>query len=210
MPRIPRRLAVADPGRGEASAGGRFVAWCSALAAAGVDGLQLRDRELADRLRLERALAARAVQAAPFCLLLNRRLDLALAAGADGLHLPANGLALAGLRRLAGDSFLIGRSTHAVDEVARARDEGADYAIFGPIFSTPSKPGRLAPLGLGALASAVATGLPVIAIGGIDDERAAAVAAAGAHGIAAIRLFAEPARDADRLRALAELWPEAA
>ena len=203
-PHPPRLLAVADPGAAPADAGAGFGDGCAALAAAGIDGLLLRDLELSDRLRLRRAAAARA--AFPGLLLLRARLDLALASGADGVHLPAEGVPLAALRAVAPAELLCGRATHTVDEVARARDEGCDYAIFGPVFATPSKAGRIEPRGISSLADAVATGLPVIAIGGIDGGNAAAVAAAGAWGIAAIRLFAEPLRDAGELRRLVKLW----
>jgi thiamine-phosphate pyrophosphorylase len=103
-------------------------------------------------------------------------------------------------------ALLVGRSTHSLDEVARARDEGCDYAVFGPIFATPSKAGRLEPRGISSLTEAVRMGLPVIAIGGIDESNAAEVVAAGAWGIAAIRLFARPADEEERLRRLAALW----
>jgi thiamine-phosphate pyrophosphorylase len=202
-PRPPRRLAVADPGAGPADAGAAFRAWCAALADAGVDGLLLRDRELGDGVRLARAVAARAAFPAPARLLAHGRLDLALAAGADGVHLAAEGLPAAPLRAAA-PALLLGRATHTVDEVARARDEGCDYAIFGPVFATPSKAGRLEPRGISSLAEAVRVGPPVIAIGGIDESNAAEVVAAGAWGIAAIRLFAEPGR----ISLLGTLWSD--
>jgi len=205
-PRPPRLLAVADPATGAADSGPGFVAWCSGLAGSGVDGLLLRDRELSDRLRLARATVARAEFAPPAIVLAHGRLDLALLAGADGVHLPAEGVPLAPLRAAAPYALLCGRATHSLEEVVRARDEGCDYALFGPVFSTPSKVGRIAPRGISSLAEAAAHGLPVIAIGGIDESNAEAVAAAGAWGIAAIRLFA--GCDAGTIRRLRTFWSD--
>jgi len=207
-PRPPRLLAVADPASGPAAAGAAWRSWCAALAAAGVDGLLLRDRDLADRRRLARAEAARAAFGRPGVVLAHGRLDLALASGADGVHLPAEGLPLAPLRAVAPTELLWGRATHSVEEVARARDEGCDYALFGPVFSTPSKAGRIEPRGISSLAEAVSQGLPVIAIGGVDGGNAASVIAAGAWGIAAIRLFSHPGRDGESLRRLKTLWSD--
>lgn len=203
--RLPRLLAVADPGPG-ASAGPDWKRWCEALARAGVDGLQLRDRGLGDRLRFERAIVARASLPAPSLLFVNSRADLALAAAADGVQLPASGLPLQPLRAAFGDRLGFGRSTHRIDEIRAAGDEGIDFVLFGPIFATPSKVGRIEPRGISSLAEAVRVGPPVIAIGGIDFTNAAAVAATGVAGIAAIRLFAEPTRDESGLRELAALF----
>ncbi len=120
-------------------------------------------------------------------LLINDRIDVALAVGADGVHLPANSFPVAEARRLLGPGALIGRSTHAAPEIRAARDAGADFAVFGPIFDTASKRAYGTPLGLERLRQAVrGAGLPVFAIGGINAENSAAVAAAGAHGVAAI------------------------
>jgi thiamine-phosphate pyrophosphorylase len=143
-------------------------------------------------------------------VVVNGRLDVALAAGASGVHLPAAGLPTREVRRLAealGADVLIGRSTHHPDEVARARDEGADYALFGPVWATPGKERRGGPVGLAALERAAAHGLPVLALGGVEPGRFAALAAAGARGAAGIRMF----RDADGLdrlvRAAARVFP---
>ena len=203
--RPPRLLAVTDPGAG-AAAGPPWTAWCTALAHGGVDGLLLRDRGLSDRLRLERATAARIAFPIPSLLFVSARADLALAVGADGVQLPASGLPLAPLRAAFGDRLTFGRSTHEIDEIRAARDDGIDFVIFGPVFSTPSKVGRIEPRGISSLAEAVRVGPPVIAIGGIDSTNAAAVAGTGAAGIAAIRLFADPGRDANRLREIAALF----
>jgi thiamine-phosphate pyrophosphorylase len=163
--------------------------WFADLAAAGVDGVQLREKHLGDLALYDLALAARAALAPPVRLLVNGRADIALAAGADGVHLPADGVAAGALRSRCGKRLLIGVSTHRLEEVERARREGADYVVFGPVYETPAKGGQGAPLGPHALARAAAAGIPVYALGGVTLERFAEVADAGAAGIAAIRLF---------------------
>jgi thiamine-phosphate pyrophosphorylase len=206
MPPAPRLLAVSDgAARGTAIAG--FARWCAALAAAGVDALQVREPELDDRDLFALARAARGAFPRPGRLFVSRRFDLALAAGADGVQLPASGLPVAAVRRAVGDRLLVGRSTHAVQEVVAARDAGADFALFGPIFDTPSKRGRLAPRGLDELARAAAAGLPVVAVGGIGPTRVAAALAAGAAGVAAIRAFADGAAAAEMAAAAREAAP---
>lgn len=200
-PPVPRLLAItapagAEPG-GEAAAGpdAWLDAWLEALAAAGVDGVQVRRKELGDHALLALVERARARLPRSTALLVNRRLDVALAAGADGVHLPSSGLPTAEVRALAealGAEVLLGRSTHHPDEVARARDEGADYVTFGPVYPTPAKARFGEPPGLAGLERACAVGLPVLALGGVDPGRLAALAAAGAAGAAGIRMFARP------------------
>jgi thiamine-phosphate pyrophosphorylase len=196
-PPIPRLLAISAPAGGEpgdeADAG--LGPWLEALAAAGVDGVQVRRKELADRALLALVERARSLLPRSTALLVNGRLDVALAAGADGVHLPSSGLPTGEVRRLAealGAELLVGRSTHHPDEVVRARDEGADYVTFGPVYPTPGKARFGEPPGLAGLERACAVGLPVLALGGVDSGRFAAVAAAGAAGAAGIRMFARP------------------
>jgi thiamine-phosphate pyrophosphorylase len=163
--------------------------WLRALAGSGLGGLgavQLREKDMDDRALLELARDARAALPPTIPLLVNGRLDVALAAGADGVHLPADGVPVAPLRARFGSGVLIGRSTHSVAEVERARDAGADYVTFGPVWDTP---GKGTPVGTGELARAVAAGVPVYALGGVTLERFGELAAAGAAGVAAIRLF---------------------
>src|SRR5262249_11229792 len=121
-------------------------------------------------------------------LLVNDRIDVALACQADGVHLPGNSFALRDARALLGAQRLIGVSTHSPAEVASAAAASADFAVFGPIYDTPSKRAYGAPLGLTALAAArAAASLPLLAIGGIDADRVDAVRRAGADGVAVIR-----------------------
>ncbi|MEO7795467.1 MAG: thiamine phosphate synthase [Thermoanaerobaculia bacterium] len=205
--KIPHLLAISSP---EVRAGSAWRQWCSDLAAAGVDGLQVRRKDCTDRDLLALAAEARVSTAATVTLLVNARPDIALAADADGVQLPAQGLPVTRVRatfdHLSANSFLVGRSTHSPDEVRLARDQGADFALFGPLFETPSKAGRIAPRGLVALSEAVSCGLPVLALGGIDGENAPQALDAGAWGIAAIRWFENPLARRSDYAALLLRW----
>ncbi|MCC6850042.1 MAG: thiamine phosphate synthase [Deltaproteobacteria bacterium] len=183
------------------------VARRDALAAAlatGVDALQLRDRRAGGGALLAAAGALGALtRAHGAALVVNDRIDVALAAGADGVHLPATSFSIAAARRLLGAEAWIGRSTHAPEEAARAAAEGADYVVLGPVFATPSKEVYGAPLGLAAVEAAAArVRCPVIAIGGITAANAPTVRRAGAHGVAVIRAILDAADPAATARAL--------
>jgi thiamine-phosphate pyrophosphorylase len=209
----PRLLAISD--RGSLPAGAGFEDWLRELAAtfgaedaSSVLAVQLREKDLDDRALFDLARTCRGLLPPPLLLLVNGRIDVALAAGADGVHLPAAGLPLAPLRRLAAAGrrrFLLGRSTHRLEEVAAARDEGADYVTFGPVYPTPSKAAFGAPPGLGELRRAAGLGVPVLALGGVTAERLPELAAAGAHGAAAIRAF-ETAAGCRAMRAAATVF----
>jgi thiamine-phosphate pyrophosphorylase len=168
-----------------------------AAARAALDGLppscvaiHLREKELpgGPLLSLARALADE-VHRAGQLLLVNDRVDVALAAGADGVHLPSAGVSPSDARRLLGDGVLVGVSCHGAEDVRRAREGGADYATFSPLFDTPSKRRYGSPVGLEALRAAAALGLPLVGLGGVGPENAAAVLDAGAMGVAAIRAW---------------------
>ncbi len=152
---------------------------------AGVDYVQIREKSLSTRdlFRLvEEAVAVRRSGR----LLVNDRGDVALASGADGVHLPAGRPPAAGIRALGGPGFLVGLSCHCVEEVERAAAEGADFAVLGPIFTTP---GKGPPRGLGPLERAARLPIPVLALGGVTLENARQCLEAGAAGVAGIRLF---------------------
>ena len=153
------------------------------------DWFQLRAKHLPARELYARALAALA--AAPHKkILINSRLDVALAAGAHGLHLPAHSPAPSTFRPLTPPNFLIGVSCHTLDELRQAEAEGADYVFFSPIFEPFSKPGSHPGLGLAMLRQACsAVSIPLFALGGISFENAVDCAAAGAVGVAGISLF---------------------
>jgi len=114
---------------------------------------------------------------------------VALACGADGVHLPANAVGPAEARRLLGPAALVGVSCHSAGEVERARAEGASYATFGPVWETPSKARFGAPVGLARLREASRIGLPLVALGGVEASRAPLAVAAGAAGVAVIRAW---------------------
>ncbi|MEQ1793678.1 MAG: thiamine phosphate synthase [Nitrospira sp.] len=155
---------------------------------AGVPAIQLRERDLPTRELFSLAQQIHAMtrdRAVP--LIINDRVDLAVALNLDGVHLRATSLSVPVVRRVVGDHRFVGISAHAVEEVQRAGDEGADYVILGPIFETPSKREFGAPLGLTVLADACRhSSVPVFAIGGISHDRIEAVRDAGAFGVAMI------------------------
>ncbi len=153
--------------------------------------IQLREKDLPARELFALAQAAQARLAETGGkLLINDRLDIALAVGAAGVHLPAAGLPVAAVRRAAPAGFLITRSCHSPAEAAAAARDGADFCLLAPIFPTPSKPGAI-PLGIEALRAAAAHAR-VLALGGVTEENIAACLAAGAAGIAGIRYFQPP------------------
>jgi thiamine-phosphate diphosphorylase len=150
----------------------------------GVDLIQVREKDLEARALYELVCRIRdAAAGSSTRILVNDRLDVALAAQVDGVHLPANGLSVERVRPLV---RVVGCSTHTIDEALHAEHAGADFVIFGPIFETPDK----TPIGLDALRRVcVAVHIPVLAIGGITPDNTHEVLEAGAAGIAAIRLF---------------------
>lgn len=204
LPRVhlitDRRLAPDLPGRLAAALAG---------APPGAVAVHLREKDLpgAALLSLARALLP-ACRARGALLLVNDRLDVALAAGADGVHLPAAGVPPAEARALLGPAALVGVSCHSAAEVARAAAGGAGFATFSPIWDTPSKRRYGAPLGLPALQAAARLGLPLVALGGVEPANAAQAFAAGAAGVAAIRCWLTGSDPAGAVAAL--LAPAAA
>lgn len=207
-PDAMRLLAVTD----RAVMGmGDLVGAARRALAAGLPALMLREKDLPDEELLPIAGELRAATNPSGALfIVNRRLKIARASGADGAHLGIDGPSLAEARRELGEEAILGYSAHDLNEALRAFDSGADYVVFSPIFETPSKQGVLAPVGLEALARLVETAPgPVLALGGVELSNVAQIAATGAAGMAAIRaIFAS----ADPGRATADLlhrWDEA-
>jgi thiamine-phosphate pyrophosphorylase len=156
----------------------------------GLRAVQLRAKGLNARELLRRAKALRELTASYGArLLVNDRADVALAAGADGVHLPSNGLPVEAVRRLAGRRLLVGASVHSLLEAQEAARQGADFLLFGPVFPTPAKRTLLAqPQGLVRLAHvAPRVPVPLLAVGGINRENVHQVLQAGAYGVALIR-----------------------
>ena len=176
-----------------------LLAKISEAARAGVDYVQLREKDLPAR-----ELETLARQAVTICretrnrksdtkLLINSRSDIALATGADGVHLPSDDIAVSDARAVCSSvlsrNVIIAVSCHTADEVRLAESQGADFAVFGPVFEKVGTPLRV---GLEGLRAACQVGrLPVLAIGGVTLDNAAACIEAGAAGVAAIRLFQE-------------------
>lgn len=193
------------------------------MLAAGADWIQIREKDLTGGALcglVSFALDAAASQGSLAAtgkpqIIVNDRLDVALATGAGGVHLGESSLPVAAAKKLVqaragglGEShagFRTGVSCHSLAAVKQAEADGADYAIFGPVFSTPSKVRFGPPQGLARLEEVCrAVGIPILAVGGVTIETVASCIAAGASGIAAIRLFqdaAEPAATIESLRA---------
>ena len=184
-----------------------LLAKIAEAARAGVDYIQLREKDLntkdLEQLAREAAHVTRKLRTENWelrtRLLINSRTDVALAAGADGVHLRSADIAPPDVREtirrsahwpLPTGRFLITVSCHSQADVLRAESEGADFAVFAPVFEKKAQP-ETKPAGLQALREACQTKIPVLALGGVTLENAAACLEAGAAGIATIRLFQE-------------------
>jgi thiamine-phosphate pyrophosphorylase len=156
----------------------------------GADALQLRDKGLGggEMYRLASRMKEIVDKGGGTCLFcVNDRVDVALAAGASGVHLGQEDLPAAAARSIVGERMVIGISAATVEEAEIAKADGADYLGVGPVFATPTKPDAGVPIGLDGLSrirDAVDT--PIVAIGGIDEKNAEQVLASGADGIAVI------------------------
>lgn len=166
--------------------------------AAQINFVQIREKKLSVSVLYELARAASAMTARTRTkLLINDRADVAASAGAAGVHLTASSLRAGVIRETLGSEFVIGVSTHSIAEAAAAQRDGADFAVFGPIFETNSKKQYGPPLGLESLTAVTAqvAPFPVLALGGINPSLVSACVDAGARGVAGISMF----DDADRL-----------
>ena len=172
-----------------------------AAAAARADWIQIREKDLPTAelftLAREATQTTGKISARPL-IIVNDRLDVALAAQAAGVHLGRESISVRDTVRWcragnAPDKFLIGVSCHGIDEAQEAENSGANYVFFGPVFDTPSKRSYGSPQGIAQLAQVCrSVRIPVIAIGGVNEENSVECLKAGARGIAAIRLFQEP------------------
>lgn len=150
--------------------------------------VQLREKDLSGRELLELAHELRRICTSHGAMLLiNDRIDVALACDADGVHLPADSFGASDARRLLGPEKLIGVSTHSVDEVKKAGDSGADFVVFGPVYRPISKDGYGPAAGLDGLRAACeASTIPVYALGGIDAERVRELHGIDVAGVAVV------------------------
>ncbi len=222
---VPRLYIVTD----RAATGNRPLVEVVTRALGGIAGsglapgdvaVQLREKDLDGRALVELARPLRDVTAAAgVALYVNDRIDVALAVGADGVHLGGTSLTPADVRAFA-PALAIGVSAHRIADVQAAVGQAAagqaaagqaSFAVFGPIRDTPSKRALGQPVGLGPLAEAARLPLPLLAIGGIDAaDTVAEVVAAGAHGVACIRAImeaADPARAVQSLAGALASWP---
>lgn len=188
---------------------GDLPAAIGAACHAGVDWIQIREKDLGAR-----ELADLTRQAVTFAeqggtrILVNSRADVALAAGAAGVHLPSDAPAVSAVRRVTVEGFLLGVSCHSLEEVSRAEQDGADFAVFGPVFDTASKRPYGPPRGVRSLQEACrAARIPVLALGGVTLANAAACLDSGAAGIAGIGLFQQVSKVEGTVRALRNLRP---
>ena len=178
-------ITASDPSRGR-----EHLDVARAALEGGADALQLRekDRGAAEIYRVAVGVRELLEKSGSKCLfLVNDRLDVALACGADGVHLGQEDLPAAAARALLREGMVLGVSAGTVEEALRAQEEGADYLGVGPVFPTPSKPDAGEPLGLEVLRSICeAVTVPVVAVGGINEGNLEKVFEAGAGGIAVI------------------------
>ena len=188
----------------ERAAEARLLDAVSAAASAGVDLIQIREHDLdgGRLLRLVRDAVSR-VAGTPARVIVNDRVDIAMAAGAAGVHLRGDSMPAARVRTIA-PSLTIGRSVHTEEEASAAASQGGcDYLLAGTLFPTPSKPEAHVLLGLqGLRRMCAAVPVPVLAVGGITRDRAAEVARTGAAGVAGIRLFSDPSSVAETVALL--------
>lgn len=176
----------------------------AAAARAGVNLVQIREKDLPTRALAELVRGAlAAVEGTAVRIVVNDRLDVALALGAHGVHLARTSLPARAARRIVPPGFLVGVSCHSLEQALEAEAARADYVLLGPIFPTPSKLRYGPPLGLEILRQVAArVRIPVLALGGITRERVKACCAAGAAGVAAIRMFQECASVEDLVNEL--------
>ena len=164
--------------------------------AAGVDYVQLREKDLPGKplaalVEDFQEIPEKTQSRRPLRLLVNGRLDVAIACGAEGVHLPSDSLPLAEVKSRVGSASIVGTSCHSEEEVVRAGRDGASYVLFGPVFETPSKPDS-EPLGVPLLRQVCRRSpAPVFALGGVTRNNAESCIRAGAVGVAGIRLFQE-------------------
>ncbi len=197
---VPRLWLVTD--RRQAP-GGDLVAVVRDCVAAGLPAVQLREKDLpaAELAALARTLLG-ITGAAGTVTVVNDRVDVALAVGADGVQRTSVSLSIGDIRRVAGRRLVIGASVHSADEGRRAEQDGADWIVFGPVYDTPSKRRYGPPQGLARLREMVrAVRVPVIAIGGISPDRVRDVMATGAHGVGVISAILSAPSPADATRA---------
>lgn len=189
------------------SRGRRTAEIVEAAVAGGVTCVQLREKHCDTREFIDEARAIIPVLAKKHVpLIINDRLDVALAVGAYGVHLGQSDMHISDARKIAGNSLVIGVSAESIDNAVQAQRDGADYIGISPVFSTPTKTDTAAPLGLeGVREIRKRVAVPIVGIGGINHTNAASVVSAGADGIAVVSAIVSadnPAHAAKRLKTI--------
>lgn len=174
---------------------------------AGVSFIQYRDKNASTRKLFETALKLREItRKARTKLIINDRVDIALAVKADGVHLGQDDMPLEHARDILGDRYIIGISTSCLEEAMEAERGGADYIGLGPIYPTPSKDDAGSPIGIeGLMAARESVDIPIVAIGGLTADNIEQVVSAGSDGIAVISAVASALDMAEASRRLNEL-----
>lgn len=193
---VPTLLAISDRRLCGGTSG--LEHWARSLPA-GI-AVQLREKDLDPAVLTEVGRTLR--EAVSGLLIVNGRLDVAVDCRADGVHLRSDQPWVQTAPAIRARGLLLGVSTHSRRELEAAALAGADYALFGPVFASPEKLPFGAPQGVERLKRAAKGPLPILAVGGVDPTNARDLARGGAHGVAAIRAFAEP----DTAAALARAW----
>ena len=183
---LPNLYLISD--RNQVHENWTFIEVIEVLLRAGVKMVQLREKDLTAAELFPLAQKMRALTTRYNSLLIiNDRIDIAQAVNADGVHLGHHSLSVETTRKILGKKYLIGASTHSKEEIAIAQQQGADFATYGPIYSTPSKAGMGEPVGLGSLQAICQNyRLPIYALGGIKSENCRQTMATGAFGVALI------------------------
>jgi thiamine-phosphate pyrophosphorylase len=172
--------------------GNELVKQITALSATGVKAVQLREKNIpaGELLNISKSAGSR-INRNKTRLIINERLDIAILAGASGIHSTSNGIENKYIRKFAPD-IVSGKSVHSLIEAKKAEKEGYDYILFGPVYRTPAKVKYGKPQGLKKLSEVCkSVNIPVFAVGGINPQRINKCINAGAYGVAAIREFAD-------------------
>ena len=180
---VPKALAISDRA---SLPGSDLVDWARRLVIAGVEAIQVREKDLSGKDLYALASRMRSVRPAIETLSINGRLDVALASNASGVHLPESSAPLARIRGRYPE-LLLGKSCHTLEQVADALKAGADYVTYGPVFAPLSKVSSLPPVGLEELGTACSIGIPVLALGGVTAERLQGIASTGCVGYCGYR-----------------------
>ena len=183
---LPSLYLITD--RHQIAKGRQLLEVIEELLQAGVRMVQLREKDLSAAELYPLAQELRSLtHRYKSLLLINDRIDLALAVGADGVHLGGHSSPIISARNILGPNYLIGASTHSAAEVKSAQNQGADFVTYGPVYFTPSKQAYGKPVGIESLQSICArSNIPVYALGGIKANNTKTMLQAGAHGVAMI------------------------